>query len=196
MMQQFPILSGRHKGKVIDVPYYLETNHGVELKLVHNVSAPSGKSVRWIQTVYENGEIYRRCGRAVYVDPLSATKKKDELTGKEICKPGHKKPFYYTDEEHASQGASFYDSPQERAPKNGRLWVRFTTSLVEVTVTRIEILAALYWGYDRAAWRLGLPKAGRISMVKLRRASSEEVQKHMEVLKNDFPDWTYVLGSP
>ena len=190
-MSEFPIQSGRHKGKAVNAPYYLKTNHGVELKLVHNIPATSGRSIRWVQTVDENGEIYRRCGRATYVDPLNPTGKKDKLTGREICKPGDNKPFYYTDKEHASRGTSFYDAPQERAPKNGRLKVRFTTSLVEVDKTRIEILATLYWGYDRTAWRIGQPKGGRILMAKLRRASAEEVKKHMEILKKDFPGWAY-----
>ena len=194
-MQKFRIQAGRHTGKEVGAPYYLKTNHGVELKLVHNIPATTGRSIRWVQTVHENGEIYKRCGRSTYVDPLNPTKKFNKLTGKEICKPGDNKPFYYTDKEHAARGKSFYDSPQERAPKNGRLWVRFTTSLVEVHKTRIEILATLYWGYDRTAWRIGQPRSGRILPVKLRRANAREIKRHMDVLKKDFPDWTYQLST-
>ena len=78
-MQAFPILVGAYKGKQIRVPYYLETNHGVELTIDHNLPSSTGR-FRWVQTVFENGEIARKCGRASYVDPLKPTGKKDQKT--------------------------------------------------------------------------------------------------------------------
>jgi hypothetical protein len=214
-MRKFPVLTGRYKGKAVEVPYYLKTNHGVELKLVHDIRTGAGRSLRWVQTVHENGEISKRCGRSTYVDPLVPPRKPGSEAGKggkqikgvkpvrgttevneikEVCRPGNTGPFYDSEKQHVSRGSSFYDSPQERAPKNGRLWVRFTTSLVEVVGTRIELLVTLYWGYDRTKWKLGDPESGRIGMVKLRRATDDEVRWHLRVLKRDFPAWTYHAG--
>ncbi|MFC1660899.1 hypothetical protein ACFL3S_05515 [Gemmatimonadota bacterium] len=184
-MHRFEIQSGAHRGRKVSVPYYLKGNHGVEIKLAHNVPARPGTQLRWVQTVYENGEIARRCGASSYVDPLKPTGRKRPGSGHEICKADDEKPFYYTDKAVKGQHRQFYDAPQERAPKQGRLWVRFCTSLTEVRGKRVELLLTVYWGFDRYV-------GGRIAQVPARLASPKEVEKHLSVLRKWFPDYTYV----
>jgi len=183
-MYEFEIKSGSHSGKKVTVPYYLKGNHGVEIKLVHDVPTRTGTMLRWVQTVYENGEIARRCRTPSFVDPLKPTGKRRRESGHEICKADDNKPFYYTDKASKGQHGQFYDAPQERAPKKGRLWVRFSTSLAEVRGQKVQLLLTLYWGFDRHV-------GGRIAQMPVRLASAKEVEKHLSVLRKWYPGYTY-----
>lgn len=183
-MRAYEIKMARYRGRRVMVPYYLKTNHGVEIKLVHDVPNVPGKQLRWVQTVIENGEISRRCGTSSYVDPLGPTGKRDAKTGHEICRADDRKPFYYSDKNVKGQQGQFYDSPQERAPKKGRLWVRFCTSLTEVTAQNVVLLVTLHWGFDRFV-------GGRVAQVPDRLASPKELAQHLAILRKWYPGYTY-----
>jgi len=51
-MKGFVIQKGTHKGKKITVRYYLPTNHGVEIKISHDVTGKASQSLRWVQTIF------------------------------------------------------------------------------------------------------------------------------------------------
>ena len=183
-MHEFKIQKGVHQGRKVTIPYYLKGNHGVEIKIVHDVLTRPGTQLRWVQTVYENGEIARRCGTSSFVDPIEPTGKRNKESGHEICKADDQKPFYYTDKARRGQHRQFYDAPQERAPKKGRLWVRFCTSLAEVRGQQADMLLSVYWGFDRHV-------GGRVVQVPVRIASAAEVSKHLSVLRKWYPDYTF-----
>lgn len=68
-MRVFKIRVARHKGKQIKVEKYLRTASGVIIEVKHNVPSTTGKKLRWVQTVSENGSFYKDCKRRPYVDP-------------------------------------------------------------------------------------------------------------------------------
>ena len=183
-MKIFVIQKGAHKGKKITVQYYLLTNHGVEIKISHDVTGKARQSLRWVQTIFENGTVAKRCGRSNFVDPWYPTKKTDPKTGKKICKGDDKKPFYYTDQYRKGTWGKFYDSPQDRAPKKGRFWYRFTTSLTNAAGKDVKILVSVYWGYDRYP-------GGRIKKMPVRKATPAEQVKHLRVLRQTYPSYTF-----
>ena len=72
-MQSFPIQAGTFKGKKIQVPYYLKTNHGVEIKIVHKIPKSRlaeivGKKITILVTVYWGYDRYR--GGRIAVVPV------------------------------------------------------------------------------------------------------------------------------
>jgi len=185
-MYSFKITREPYVGRLLKIPYYLKTNHGVEILITHDLHRNNIK-YRWVQTVLENGEIAKRCHRSIHMDPYSPTGKKDPATGREICKASNKTPFYYSSKkELMGNHRRFYDSPQERAPKSGRLWLRFCTSLVEFNEKdkAIGILITIYWGYDRYP-------DGRIRIVMLRLATKKEQEKHIFEARGSFPSYKF-----
>ena len=184
-MAKFNVGAGSHKGKRIDVTSFKATASGVEIKILHNLSTTMGKSLRWVQTVAENGSFFRRCRLKAYVDPWSPSGKADPITKKEICSADDKKPFYWTDSEFSGgQGPGFYDRPAESAPKKGVTWIRFVTSLGEVSGTDVTTLVSIVWGFD-------VSSKGKVTAKLPRAATGQESLGHRSILKRMYPKYTF-----
>ncbi|MEZ6061693.1 MAG: hypothetical protein R3C19_15200 [Planctomycetaceae bacterium] len=186
-MPAFKIACGTHKGKKIDVSSYTATVDGVEIRISHNVPTIAGKSLRWVQTVAENGSFYKACKLKAYVDPWGPTGTNDPVTGNEICAADDAQPYYWTDAEFTGgQGPGFYDKPSEPAPASGSTWIRFVTSLSEVDGTRITTLVSVVWGFDRLS-------GGKVNVVKVRYATQAENLGHRSILAKMYPAYKFRL---
>ncbi len=184
-MAIFKITMGRHSGKHINVTNYRKVASGVEIEVRHNVPTTSGKQLRWVQTVTENGSFYKTCGRRTSVDPFSASGTVALPGVKGVCKADDLKPFYWTDVEFSGgYGPFFYDRPSESIPTTGRAWIQFILALTEVTGANIHHLVAIAWGFDRMA-------TGSIKVAAIRRASKIELKRHGTALKQMYPSYTY-----
>lgn len=185
-MAIFFIIVSRHNGKHINVTKYKKTASGVEIEVRHNVPTTTGKQLRWVQTVTENGSFYRACGRRTSVDPfsISGTVALPGVGG--VCKADDLKPFYWTDVEFSGgSGPFFYDRPSESVPATaGRAWIQFILALTEVSGTNVHHLVAIAWGFDRMA-------SGDVKVAVIRRANIIEMSRHGTALKRMYPTYTY-----
>ena len=66
-MSTFPIDDVRYQACQLDVRRYTASPRGgFAISVHHNVPTAPGKQLRWIQTVQENGSVYRLCGLRPY----------------------------------------------------------------------------------------------------------------------------------
>src|SRR5262249_42042266 len=95
--------------------------------------------------------------------------------------------FYFTDLERGGQkdDPNFDDRPSEGPPKKGGTWIRFITSLSEVTDgSDVLLLVSLVWGFDIFA-------NGKLNQYPLRLAEPFERKGHSLILKREFPSYTF-----
>jgi hypothetical protein len=190
-MPSFAVADGHNvcfKDAAISVDQYEvnDRNTGVNIKISHNVPKAADTSLLWVQTVAENGSFKDACKKSAYVDPAGFS----DATGKIVCKPDDDLPFYYTDLERGGQkdDPDFDDGPSEAPPKKGGTWIRFITSLTEVTGgTDVLLLASIVWGFDIYA-------NGKLNLYPLRRAQAFEQKGHSIILKHEFPAYTFHIG--
>ncbi|MCI0506532.1 MAG: hypothetical protein L0Z73_10535 [Gammaproteobacteria bacterium] len=181
----FQIALPVHKGKHIEVVKYKKTTSGVELQVKHNVPTSSGKQLRWVQTVTENGSFYKGCGFRTAVDPFSPTGTVALPGVRGVCKADDLKPFYWTDAEFAGgHGPYFYDKPAELPPASGRSWIQFILALTEVTGKNVHHLIAIAWGFDRLS-------GGAVRVAPIRKATLMEMKAHGRALKHMYPAYSY-----
>ncbi|MFN8177709.1 MAG: hypothetical protein U0167_07275 [bacterium] len=187
MARTFVIQDGWYGGKVLSVSKYVKQVDGVEIKILHDITNPRTRQLRWTQTVSENGSFFKACGLSTYVDPWAPNV---DPSGKTVCKADDTKPFYWTDAEYRGKdGPYFYDKPSEGAPAAGNTWLRFVTSLTEARSTNVIVLASVVWGFDRAA-------GGAVTVIEPRRATPPERSGHMRVLKRMYPSYDYSYFAP
>lgn len=187
MARTFLIEDGWYGGKVMTVSKYDKASNGVEIKVVHNISNPRTRSLRWTQTVSENGSFFKACGLSSYVDPWAPSV---DPTGKTVCKADDAKPFYWTDTEYGGKdGPYFYDKPSEGPPAAGKTWIRFVTSLTEARAKNVILLASMVWGFDRDS-------SGTVEALEPRRALPDERSGHIRVLKRMYPGYDYGYFAP
>lgn len=185
MAKKFIIRGAVHTGKHMEVLFYKKHSSGVEIKITHNVPTQSGKQLRWVQTVEENGSFFKTCGHMSYVDPFGKdpnwTSALPSMPG--VCKADDLKPFYETDTEFAGS-PDFYDKPSEKPPLKGRTWINFVTALTEVTGTTVHHLVALTWGFDRLA-------DGTVKEAGLFIPTTDQMKQHGRALKKMYPAYTF-----
>lgn len=186
MPRTFLIEDGWYGGKVMSVTKYNKQANGVEIKIVHDISKPRTRQLRWTQTVAENGSFFRDCGLSAYVDPWAPSV---DPSGKTVCKADDAKPFYWTDAEERTDGPYFYDKPSEPSPATGKTWIRFVTSLTEARTKNVILLASIVWGFDRAS-------GGAVTVVEPRRVAPDERSGHIRVLKRMYPGYDYSYFAP
>jgi hypothetical protein len=184
-MSKFKVLTGTYKDKEIIVATYKPTAQGVEIKITHNLTAPAGKSLRWVQTIAENGSFFKSCGKRGYVDPWGPTGPVDPKTGKNTCQGDDDKPFYWTDVEETTR-PYFYDRPSESPPAKGGTWLRFITSLSETTGNDVLILVSVVWGFDIFA-------GGKVNTVTPRSPTGVEQNGHRLILKQMYPAYHFSI---
>ena len=154
---------------------------------MHDISNPRTRSLRWTQTVSENGSFFRACGLSSYADPWAPSV---DPTGKTVCKADDTKPFYWTDAEYSGKdGPYFYDKPSESPPATGKTWIRFVTSLTEARTKNVILLASMVWGFDRDS-------SGTVVVLEPRRATPNERSGHIRVLKLMYPAYDYSYFAP
>ena len=187
MARSFVIEDGWYGGKTMSVSKYDKTGSGVEIRIIHDISNPRTRRLRWTQTISENGSFFKACGLSSYVDPWGPSL---DPAGKTVCKADDAKPFYWTDAEYAGKdGPYFYDKPSEGAPAAGKTWLRFVTSLTEARSTNVIILASAVWGFDRDS-------GGAVVVLEPRRATPMERSGHLSVLKRMYPAYDYGYFAP
>jgi hypothetical protein len=187
-MHIFKITEARHKGKQITVVKYAKHANGVKIEVRHNVPVEAGKSLRWVQTVTDNGSFGRKCGNP-HVDPFGfgdpAIHRFAVPGAVAACKADDLKPFYWTDAEFTGgSGPHFSDKPGEPVPAKGRTWTQFVLALAEVTGKNVHHLVAICWGYDRMA-------DGSVRVAAIRRPTTEEMRRHGKTLKQMYPSYRY-----
>lgn len=180
MNAKLMIKSGAHAGKHIIVTKYAQTGSGVEIEIRHNVVKKAGAQLRWCQTITENGSVFKVCGKRNYVDPWDL----NYGPGPGVCGADDIKPFYWTDAEETNSGGVFSDRPSEGAPASGRSWIQFVTSLAEVQGTKVHLLVAVAWGFDRMS-------DGNVQVAVLRTPSFEQMRVHGQTLKSMYPTYQY-----
>jgi len=188
MAWTFTIEDGWYGGRLLKVTKYTKQVNGVEIKIVHDISNPRTRQLRWTQTISENGSFFKACGRSTYVDPWAPST--DPLTGHTVCKADDNKPFYWTDAEYnGADGPYFYDKPSESAPASGNTWLRFITSLAEARSRNVIVLASVVWGFDRDS-------TGTVVVLEPRSATANERRGHIRVLKDMYPNYDYSYFAP
>lgn len=184
-MKIFKIKSRVHNGKQITVTKYKKALSGVEIVVTHNVPTTTGKQLRWVQTVTENGSFFRACGRRTAVDPFSASGVVVLPGVSGVCKADDTKPFYWTDTEFAGpEGPYFSDGPSEGTPTSGRTWIQFHLGLTLVTGLDVHHLVTIAWGFDIKA-------SGDVLVAPIRRVSADEMQRHFKALKEMYSTYTF-----
>jgi hypothetical protein len=167
----------------VDVYQAKTSNRGVDITLSHNVPTRDDAALLWAQTVAENGSFAVACKKAFYVDPAGFS----DASGKIVCKPDDSLPFYYTDAERggAKDDPDFVDGPSEPPPSKGGTWIRFVTSLTQVTGGKdVLLLVSVVWGFDIFA-------NGKFNVTPIRLAKAFEQNGHAHILKREFPDYTF-----
>jgi len=150
MSRIFSIAAGHYRGKHIHVTKYEKTARGLDITITHNLVAPVGKQLQWVQTVSSNHGFSIDCKMLTRVDPFGTggavnTVPLPAVPG--ICRADYLLPFYWTAADLAAgRCPGLSDSPSVPVPGAGRTWTQFVTALTEVAGTTVHHLIAIHWG--------------------------------------------------
>lgn len=188
MSRIFSIAAGHYRGKHIHVAKYEKTARGLDITITHNLVAPVGKQLQWVQTVSSNHGFSIDCKMLTRVDPFGTggavnTVPLPAVPG--ICRADDLLPFYWTAADLAAgRGPGLSDSPSVPVPGAGRTWTQFVTALTEVAGTTVHHLIAIHWGYDLMA-------DGSLKVAPVRTPTEAEMRAHGAALKRMYPTYRY-----
>lgn len=192
-MRSYEILESPFKGNKLSITKYVVSKDGsvagVNIEVRHDITTiPSGKSLRWVQTLTTNAPEILKCKSSSVVDPFGSWDPKIHkvsLPGvTSVCKADDTKPFYWTDSEFATNGPGFSDTARWTTPATGRYWFQFILGLTEVTGKDVHHLVAISWGYDRMA-------DGSVRVAAILRANSVQMKSHGATLKKYYSTYKF-----